>query len=68
MEGLLTKPTKYNIEDSNIALLGSDVRTNLAFADQFTSYLEVASATSILHFKLSGLHRADPKLLSFFIS
>ena len=23
--GLLTRPTKYNIEDSNIALLGSDV-------------------------------------------
>ncbi|KAK7690155.1 hypothetical protein QCA50_006804 [Cerrena zonata] len=29
MEGLLTKPTTYNIEDSNIALLGSDLEHNV---------------------------------------
>lgn len=42
MAELLTKPTKYSIEDSNIALLGSDVSSGDSKINSFQDLITVS--------------------------
>jgi hypothetical protein len=70
----LTKPTTYNIEDSNIALLGSDVsyfaaslaldRTlTLAYLESFLSSPPPSLSESNGHFSLYRSRNASVKML-----